>query len=86
MKAKGVCAVSVKPEFSSKDKETILHSDEAKMLYQLLQKDGGKGLAQATEALKKGEYTKAASILKPLLETPNSEMLMQELNRKLGRN
>lgn len=78
--------MSVKPEFTSKDMETVFRSDEAKRLLKIMQKDGGKGLLQATAAIKSGEYAKAASIIKPLLDEPNSEFLLQELGRKLGRN
>lgn len=75
-----------KNEFNQKDMEMVFRSPEARQLLQMLKKDGGTGLSQASEAAKKGEYAKAASILKPLLEMPDTEMLIQELSRKLGRN
>lgn len=75
-----------KNEFNRKDMETIARSPEARQLLEMLKKGSGSGLSQAAEAVKKGEYAKAASILKPLLEMPDTAMLMEELNRKLGRN
>lgn len=78
--------MNIKPEFTRKEIEAVSQSAEARQLLHLLQKDGGSGLAQASEAMKKGEYAKAASILKPLLQAPDTESLMQELNRKFGRN
>ena len=74
------------PEFSPKDIEAIARTDEAKMLLQMLRNDGGSGLTKATEAMNKGDYAEAVSLLKPLLNTPNSQALMQAINKKLGRN
>lgn len=82
---KGVVTLSEKPEFNRKDVETVSRSPEAKKLLQMLQKDGGNALSDASEALKKGDYSKAAAMLKPLLEAPDTEILLQELSRKLGR-
>ena len=72
-------------EFSRKDAEVIFQSKEARTLLSIMQKDGGVGLRQASEAMRCGDYEKAVSILKPLLNAPNSEQLLQELNKKLGR-
>lgn len=78
--------MDIKSAFTPRDVDAVLQSREGRELLQILQKGGHSGLSQAAEAMKTGEYSKAVSILKPLLETPDSKVLLQELNRKLGRN
>lgn len=73
------------PVFSQKDILTVMQSGEAKALLEMMQKNSASGVSQASEALKKGDYAKAISILKPVLNGPNTEALLQELSRKLGR-
>lgn len=71
--------------FNSKDIETVSRSDEAKKLLSTLRRDSGHELQLALKAAQSGNYEKAASILKPLLEQPSTEQLIQELNQKIGR-
>ncbi len=73
-----------KSPFTAKNMETVFRAPEAKELLHILNKDGGAGISRATEALRSGDYGKAVSFLKPLLDSPDSEMLLKELNRKLG--
>lgn len=70
--------------FTPKEMETVIQSSEARELLHILNKDSGAGIAQATAALKNGDYGKAVSCLKPLLDAPNAEVLLQTLNKKLG--
>ena len=72
------------PGFSGKNVDAVIRSSEARELLHILNQDGGAGISRATEALRSGDYKKAVSCLKPLLESPKSEELLQELNRKLG--
>lgn len=74
-----------KPEFTQQEVNTVLRAEEAKKLMQLLQKNGGANLAQASEALKRGDLAKAAPLLKPLLDNPDAEILLQRISQKLGR-
>lgn len=73
------------PPFTKAEMDAVLRSKEGKLLLQMMQKNGAFGVSQASEALKKGDYAKAISMLKPIMDTPNTEALLQELSRKLGR-
>ena len=63
----------------------MLQVDEARKLLQLLRRDGGTDFAQASEAVKQGDYKKALPILKSLMENPDAERLLQQISEKLGR-
>ncbi len=73
------------PLFSKNDTETVKQAAEAAALFHLLQKNGGTDFHAALDALKMGNYEKAAKILKPLLNTPDAENLIERLNQKIGR-
>ena len=73
------------PAFSQREINAIMQSKEAKALLEMMQKNSASGVSQASEALKKGDYAKAASLLKPAVEGPKMEALLQELSRKIGR-
>ena len=70
---------------SEKEMETILQSTEAVQLLQILKKDGGSGLTRAMESVRSGNYMQAVACMKPMLDSPDAEILLRELNKKLGR-
>ena len=75
----------IRPEFTQQEVNTVLQTEEVKKLLQLLKKDGGAGFTQASEALKRVDLRKIAPLLKPLLDNPDAEMLMQKISQKLER-
>lgn len=71
-------------DFTQKELHAVLQSKEGQQLLKHLQADGGKALSQATAALKSGDTAKAMSLLRPIMESPASAHLVQEINRKRG--
>ena len=61
----------------------ILTSPEGQALIRLLQQDGGKGLRQASESLRRGDASGVQAALSPLLENPESARLADQLREKL---
>ena len=61
----------------------ILTSPEGQALIRMLQRDGGKGLREASESLRRGDASGARAALSPLLETPESVRLADQLQKKL---
>lgn len=71
-------------EFRPSDQKAVFQSKEGKQLLEMLQADGGQTLARAAEALKAGDTAKAVAMLQPLMDSPASQQLIQEINRKRG--
>ena len=69
---------------SEQDIRALMESDSAIKLLQYLRQNGGDSLTQAITAAQKGDYTKAYTALKPLLESPNASRLVEAFNRKRG--
>lgn len=74
-----------KPEFTQEEVNAIVQTEEARKLLQMLQKNGGSKLTQATDALRQGDLKQIAPLLKPLLDNPDAEILLQKISQKLGR-
>lgn len=61
----------------------LLESPEGQTLLRLLQSDGGSGLRQAAESLRRGDAQGAQAALSPLLAGTQGEMLAQRLEEQL---
>ena len=68
--------------FSEADVKKALTSPEGQKLLQLLNRDGGKRLREAAEALKNGRQEEAQAILSPEMESREASQLIQKLNRE----
>ena len=68
--------------FSEADVKKALTSPEGQKLLQLLNRDGGKRLREAAEALKNGRQEEAQAILSPMMESREASQLIQKLNRE----
>lgn len=68
--------------FSEADVKKALTSPEGQKLLQLLNRDGGKRLREAAEALKNGRQEEAQAILSPVMESREASQLIQKLNRE----
>ena len=60
----------------------LLSSDEGKKLIAFLGRDGGSALKKAAGAISSGDSAEAKRILQPLMEQPDAQKLVNELNRK----
>ena len=74
-----------RPAFSQQQINAIKQSKEARLLLEKLQKNGAPGMSQASDAFQKGDYGKAAALLRSMMDAPDTEALLQELSRKIGR-
>ena len=61
---------------------SMLASKEGKQLMELLSRDGGIALRQASAAAKNGDYDRAKRIMEPLMQSPEAVWLVDEINRK----
>ncbi len=66
-------------QFSVQKFREILASAEGKQLIAMLSRDGGKGMQQAAEAYRKGDVAGAQEALRPLVDTPEGNALLQKL-------
>ncbi len=70
--------------FGSEEIKRIIGSPEAAQLLKLLQMGDQAGLRQAAEAVRNGDYAKAISNLQPMMNSPASAQLLQQIEKKLG--
>lgn len=70
------------PNFSQEDIKRVLGSGEGKALLALLNRDGGKLLRQAAEAVKQGDMQRARELLAPTMEQPEIAALVDKINGK----
>ena len=71
--------------FSAPDQarlQRLLQSPEGAALIRLLRRDGGKGLASAAEAIRRGDTAAARQALSPLLDD-EAGRLVERLGEKL---
>ena len=66
--------------FSASDLQKVLASPEGQRLLTLLRTDGGGALQQAMQAVKRGDYENAKSVLAPMLRDPEAAELLQKLS------
>lgn len=72
---------SPKIPFSAEDARRVLGSAEGKQLLALLSRDGS-SLKAAARAVQNGDTAAAKSLLRPLVDTPEADALLQKINRK----
>ena len=68
--------------FSEADVRKALTSPEGLKLLQILNRDGGKKLREAADALKNGRSDTAQQILAPLVETEEAAQLLKKLKQE----
>lgn len=68
--------------FSEADVKKALTSPEGKKLLQLLNRDGGKRLREAAEALKDGRQEDAQAILSPIMESREVSEVIRKINQE----
>lgn len=61
---------------------SLLGSEEGKKLIAMLSRDGGAAIKKAAGALSSGNGDEAKRILQPLMEQPEAQKLVTELNKK----
>ncbi len=68
--------------FSEQQARRVLSSPEGQKLLQMLSCDGGAALQQAAQAMRAGDYAGAQQILAPIMQSPQAQQLIEQLNRK----
>lgn len=63
--------------------ETLLHSNEARRLMELLNQNSGDNLKQAAQSAMKGNSAQLMGMLDGLMKNPQSAELVAELNKKV---
>ncbi len=63
--------------------ESLMRSQQAQQLMQLLQKNAGGGLKDAAQSAMNGDTARLASLVEGLMKDPQSVKLAEELNKKL---
>lgn len=61
----------------------IMSSSEGQQLINLLNSDGGAGLKKAAEAIQNGDANGVKTALQPLMDSRESEELMEKISGKL---
>lgn len=59
----------------------VLGSKEGRALLKLLNQDGGATLRQAATAFQSGDAASAQALIAPLMENPEAQALIKELNK-----
>ncbi len=68
--------------FSEQQARQVLGSPEGQKLLQLLSRDGGEALRKAAQAMRTGDYQSAQAILGPLMQSPQAQQLIAQLNER----
>lgn len=63
--------------------ESILHSEEAKRLMELLNQNSGGGLEQAARSAMSGDPSRLMGLVENLMRDPQSAGLVENLNKKV---
>ncbi|MBE6991049.1 MAG: hypothetical protein E7430_00515 [Ruminococcaceae bacterium] len=87
-KEKLVSKIKSDPDMSqilmNKDKlSSVLNSDDGRKLISILSQDGGAALKKAANAISAGNNEEAKRVLEPLMNRPETQHLVDELNRKV---
>ena len=64
--------------------ESLMKSQEAQQLMELLNKNSGQGLQQAAESAMKGNTAQLTQLVEGLMRNPQSAKLVEELNKKVN--
>ena len=70
------------PSFSEDDIRRVLGTAEGQTLLKLLNQNGGNALRQAANAVKNGNIDAAKDMMRPLMESPAIQVLVEKINRK----
>ena len=69
---------------TNKDKlSSVLNSEDGRKLISILSRDGGAALKKAANAISSGNSDEAKRILEPLMNQPETQHLVEELNKKV---
>lgn len=63
--------------------ESLLNSNEARRLMELLNQNSGGGLKDAAQSAMKGNTTQLMGLVQSLMNDPQSAKLVEELNKKV---
>lgn len=66
--------------FSEAQLRRVLSSPAGKQLLQLLAANGGAALRQAASAAAQGDHAQAYALLQPILQTPQAQALLRQLD------
>lgn len=69
---------------TAKEIQAILNTQEGKRLLLALQADGGTALSQAAALIKGGSADQAMALLEPMLNTPKTKALIDQIQQKIG--
>lgn len=64
--------------------QSALQTSEGKKFMAHLQANGGKSLEQAMALIKKGDCEQAVAVLKPIMETKETQQLIKQIQQKIG--
>mgnify|MGYP007069887733 CR=1 FL=1 len=64
--------------------QKLLSSPQGKQLLRLLSRDGGTALRQAGAAVQSGDAAGAQSIMAPMLEDPQVQTLLKDLEQSMN--
>lgn len=65
--------------------ESLLNSNEARRLMELLNQNSGGGLKNAAQSAMKGDTAQLMGLVKGLMNDPQSTKLVEELNKKINK-
>lgn len=63
--------------------ESLLHSDEARRIVELLNQNSGGGLKDAAQSAMNGNAAQLMGLVQGLMNDPQSARLVEELNKKV---
>lgn len=62
---------------------SVLNSEDGRKLISILSRDGGAALKKAANAISAGNSEEAKRVLEPLMNQPEAQHLVDELNKKV---
>ena len=68
--------------FDAQEVRRVLGSPEGQKILKLLNRDGGKALRQAADALRSGKPEEALRAISPIMETEEAGALIDKLNHR----
>ena len=68
--------------FDAQDVRRVLGSPEGQKILKLLNRDGGRALRQAADALRSGKPEDALKALSPIMDTEEAAALIDKINKR----
>ena len=68
--------------FSEEDLRRAIASSEGRQLLSLLRSGDGEALSRAVQAVWRGDYSDAQSVLEPMLRDPEAQKLVEQLKQQ----